>query len=59
MVFGHKKTPSNWIVQLLGVTSHRRVFFKDIENYKKKVDEQRMEALDELSAQAQALDMGY
>jgi hypothetical protein len=26
MVFGHKKTPSNWIVQLLGVTSLRGFF---------------------------------
>jgi excisionase family DNA binding protein len=39
--------------------THRRVLFKDIETYKARVDEQRMEALDELSAQAQALDMGY
>jgi excisionase family DNA binding protein len=39
--------------------THRRVLFKDIETYKAKIDEQRMEALDELTAQAQALDMGY
>ena len=39
--------------------THRRVLFKDIEMYKAKIDKQRMEALDELTAQAQALDMGY
>ena len=39
--------------------THRRVLFKDIQTYKTKIDGQRMEALDELAAQAQELDMGY
>ena len=39
--------------------THRRVLFKDVEQYKAREDEQRMQALDELSAQAQELDMGY
>ena len=39
--------------------SHRRVLFKDIKAYKEDIDAKRLEALDELSALSQELDMGY
>lgn len=39
--------------------THRRVLFRDVQAYKAKIDEERMKVLDELSAQAQELDMGY
>lgn len=39
--------------------THRRVLFKDVQTYKTMIDNQRMKALDELTSQAQALDMGY
>jgi excisionase family DNA binding protein len=39
--------------------THRRVLFKDIQAYKTQIDNKRLEALDELTAQAQELDMGY
>ena len=38
---------------------HRRIRFEDLMNYKNQIDSERMEALDELAAQAQELDMGY
>lgn len=38
---------------------HRRIYFEDLIKYKEQIDRQRMEALDELAAQAQALNMGY
>jgi excisionase family DNA binding protein len=41
------------------VGRHRRVRLEDIINYKKRIDEKRLEALDELAAQAQELNMGY
>lgn len=41
------------------VGSHRRVLFKDLMDYKHKVDQERLKILDELVAQAQELDMGY
>jgi excisionase family DNA binding protein len=41
------------------VGTHRRILFKDVMDYKRRVDENRLQALEELSAQAQQLDMGY
>ncbi|MGK7956416.1 MAG: excisionase family DNA-binding protein [Crocosphaera sp.] len=41
------------------VGKHRRIRFEDIMNYKDNIDHKRMEALDELAAQAQELNMGY
>uniref|UniRef100_UPI0019808627 hypothetical protein n=1 Tax=Paraglaciecola sp. 20A4 TaxID=2687288 RepID=UPI0019808627 len=38
MMFGHKKTPSNWNVQLLGVTSNRVAFFVVREKIPKTID---------------------
>lgn len=41
------------------VGRHRRIRFADLMNYKQKIDSQRMQALDQLAAQAQELNMGY
>jgi excisionase family DNA binding protein len=41
------------------VGTHRRIFFKDLMAYKHTMDQNRLKALDELSAQAQELNMGY
>ena len=41
------------------VGRHRRIRYEDLMNYKQRVDSQRMQALDELAAQAQELNMGY
>jgi excisionase family DNA binding protein len=41
------------------VGSHRRVYFRDIVAYKEQSMHERRNALDELAAQAQDLNMGY
>lgn len=41
------------------VGRHRRVRLEDIVNYRKNLDDKRLEVLDELAAQAQELNMGY
>jgi excisionase family DNA binding protein len=41
------------------VGRHRRIRFADLMEYKQKTDNQRNQALDELAAQAQELNMGY
>lgn len=41
------------------VGTHRRIYAKDIVDYRKRRDEEGLAALEELAAQAQELDMGY
>ncbi len=41
------------------IGTHRRVLFKDLMEYKVTLDRNRLQSLDELSAQAQELGMGY
>lgn len=41
------------------VGAHRRIRFDDLMDYKQKIDQQRMQALEELAHEAQELDMGY
>lgn len=41
------------------VGTHRRILFKDLMTYKQTMDRNRLKALDELTAQAQELGMGY
>jgi excisionase family DNA binding protein len=41
------------------VGTHRRVAFRDLMHYKRQTDHARLAALEELTAQAQELNMGY
>jgi excisionase family DNA binding protein len=41
------------------VGTHRKVYFRDVQEYKKNVHEQRRKALDELAAEGQELEMRY
>jgi excisionase family DNA binding protein len=41
------------------VGTHRRIRFEDLMAYKQDVDRQRLQALEELTREAQELDMGY
>lgn len=41
------------------VGTHRRVYFKDLQRYRKSIEQQRAKALDQLAAEGQELDMGY
>lgn len=41
------------------VGTHRRICMEDIMNYKKAIDQEREKALEQLTQEAQAQDMGY
>jgi excisionase family DNA binding protein len=41
------------------VGKHRRVRFEDLIDYKEKIDNKRLKVLEELTAQAQELNLGY
>jgi excisionase family DNA binding protein len=41
------------------VGTHRRVLLSDLHSYKEAIDAKRLKVLEELSAQAQELEMGY
>jgi excisionase family DNA binding protein len=41
------------------VGTHRRILFRDLMNFKNKIDADRLKVLDELAKEAQELNMGY
>jgi hypothetical protein len=41
------------------VGTHRRIRFEDLITYKQDIDQKRLQALEELTREAQELDMGY
>lgn len=47
------------IIPFRKVGTHRRILFRDLMAYKSRTDQQRLQALEELSAQAQELGLGY
>lgn len=53
------KLVDDWVLPCKKVGSHRRIPFRDLMDYKKASDVKSSKALEELSAQAQELDMGY
>lgn len=46
-------------IEFRKIGTHRRIRYQDVMDYKKRIDEEREKALDELTAQAQELGMGY
>jgi len=47
------------VIPFRKVGTHRRVFFEDVQAYRKQVTEERESALQQLVEEAQSLDMGY